>query len=57
VRSDAELPPLDEALDEAPPPDAGGDAVQALPLPPGTREYTVQQVRQELQSIRELLAP
>ena len=57
VRSDAELPPLDEALDETPPPDAGGDAVQALPLPPGTREYTVQQVRQELQSIRELLAP
>jgi DNA-binding transcriptional MerR regulator len=48
-----ELPSEDEAIDEVPP----AAQVQTLPVPNGVREFTVQQVRQELQSIRELLAP
>jgi DNA-binding transcriptional MerR regulator len=52
----AELLPEDEAIDDVPS-GAVGVEVQAMPLAAGTLEFTVQQVRQELQSIRELLAP
>lgn len=52
----AELPSDDEGSDDVPAM-AVGMEVQAMPLAAGTREFTVQQVRQELQSIRELLAP
>jgi DNA-binding transcriptional MerR regulator len=45
----------DDDLDEAP--QAPAEVVSAMPLGPGRREYTVQQVREELLSIRELLAP
>ena len=53
-----DLPPEDEAdgleHDALAPADA---AMQAPALLAGAREFNVQQVRQELQSIRELLAP
>jgi DNA-binding transcriptional MerR regulator len=52
----ADLAPEDEAMDEVP---AAAVTIEAQPLPAiaGTREFIVQQVRLELQSIRELLAP
>jgi len=51
------LPEDDEAgaVDEAAKTVADAQ-LQAMSLPSSTREFTVQQVRQELQSIRELLA-
>lgn len=55
--ADAVLPvDVEAALD----PDAGRDVARMEPHAPpttGRREYTIQQVRLELQSIRELLAP
>ena len=56
AQATAELPPDDEAIDDVPAMTMVVE-VQAVPLTAGTREFTVQQVRQELQSIRELLAP
>jgi DNA-binding transcriptional MerR regulator len=53
------LPLHDAGADgrEAEPPSAAAAPAAALPLPlPDVTEYTWQQVRQELQSIRELLA-